>query len=421
MEFLNGKGNRNGKRVVSALLVLSFLVAVPALQGGSGDPLGGSYVLATTAKDKKNEAEQGLSDVEDDIRDIEGQQSQINNQISSQEQKLDALLKQQDALNVQIGETQARADQANLDLAAAEEKRDEEYESMKLRIQFMYENNTDDSIWSAIFNSNGFSDMLNRIEYIADVYQSDRELMDAYEQSVKEVEDLTIQLAAEMDELYGLQESYLGQQAQIEELLSSLAAQSQKYAEQLAEAQQRAESYRKTIAEQEEIIRQQQIAEAEARRRQQEEAARAQAQANANANNNTNTNTGTSSDPAFTSSVSGQELVSYALQFVGNPYVWGGNSLTKGCDCSGFVHLVYEHFGFSTPRYSLSFASVGQPVSRENIKAGDIVVYSPKNGVGHVAIYIGNGCIVEAQDVGVGITSNRSVDCRSIMAIRRLL
>ena len=114
--------------------------------------------------------------------------------------------------------------------------------------------------------------------------------------------------------------------------------------------------------------------------------------------------------------MTGEELVAYALQFVGGPYKWGGNSLTNGCDCSGFVHLIYAHFGFSTPRYSQSFKTVGQPVAFENIKAGDIVVYP-----GHVAIYIGNGCIVEAQSTRAGITSYRSVNCHTITAIRRLL
>ena len=121
-------------------------------------------------------------------------------------------------------------------------------------------------------------------------------------------------------------------------------------------------------------------------------------------------------DPAFKTEVTGTELVNYALKFVGNPYKWGGNSLTNGCDCSGFVHLVYKHFGISVPRYSQSFKTVGQAVAYENLKAGDIVVYP-----GHVAIYIGNGKIVEAQSTKAGITSNRKVNCSTITAIRRVL
>ena len=109
-------------------------------------------------------------------------------------------------------------------------------------------------------------------------------------------------------------------------------------------------------------------------------------------------------------------IVEFASQFIGNPYVWGGNSLTNGVDCSGFVHLVYAHFGISTPRYSQAFKSVGQPVSYQNIQAGDVVVYP-----GHVAIYIGNGNIVEAQSTRAGITNSRPVNCHTITAIRRLV
>ena len=90
--------------------------------------------------------------------------------------------------------------------------------------------------------------------------------------------------------------------------------------------------------------------------------------------------------------------------------------MTNGCDCSGFVHLVYKHFGFSLPRYSQAFKTVGKAVSYQNLKAGDIVVYP-----GHVAIYIGNGKIVEAQSTKAGITSSRKVNCSTITAIRRVL
>ena len=121
-------------------------------------------------------------------------------------------------------------------------------------------------------------------------------------------------------------------------------------------------------------------------------------------------------NPSNVTNVSGEAVVAYALQFVGNPYVWGGNSLTHGCDCSGFVHLVYQHFGISTPRYSQSFKTVGQPVAYNNMQAGDVVVYP-----GQVAIYIGNGCIVEAQSTRAGITSYRQVNCHTITAIRRLV
>jgi len=95
----------------------------------------------------------------------------------------------------------------------------------------------------------------------------------------------------------------------------------------------------------------------------------------------------------------------------------GWNSLTNGCDCSGFVNLIYRHFGFkNVPRQSQAFKSYGKPVAFANLKAGDIVIYP-----GHVAIYIGNGKIVEAQSTKAGITCTRPVTCNTITGIRRAL
>ena len=131
-----------------------------------------------------------------------------------------------------------------------------------------------------------------------------------------------------------------------------------------------------------------------------------------------------SSKPSYDGkNVTGEELVSYARQFVGNPYVWGGNSLTNGCDCSGFVHLIYKHFGYNLVRYSLSFLQEGVPVDIEDIQPGDIVVYARnKEGVAHVAIYAGNGKIIEAQSTKAGITDNRSLQTnRKILGVRRVL
>lgn len=254
--------------------------------------------------------------------------------------------------------------------------------------------------------------MLNRIEYATDLYKSDRELMTSYQNAVKKVEDWTMQLADEMDSLLALQDKYQTQQGELKTLMAKLEKQKDAYAQQLAEAQKQAQDYKKTISKQEAIIRAQ-------------EAAAARANANTYDGGGTGASGGIASDsylkdpdcnPSQTTDVSGADIVAFAQQFVGNPYVWGGNSLTNGVDCSGFVHQVYAHFGISTPRYSQAFKSVGQPVSYQNIQAGDVVVYP-----GHVAIYIGNGNIVEAQSTRAGITNSRPVNCHTITAIRRLV
>ena len=109
-----------------------------------------------------------------------------------------------------------------------------------------------------------------------------------------------------------------------------------------------------------------------------------------------------------------QALVDFAKQFIGNPYVWGGTSLTRGTDCSGFVKSVYAHFGVSLPRTSYSMRSVGHAVSFDDIQPGDIVCYS-----GHVGIYAGNGQIVNAIDESHGIGMS-SVKYTKIITIRRI-
>ena len=111
---------------------------------------------------------------------------------------------------------------------------------------------------------------------------------------------------------------------------------------------------------------------------------------------------------------SGQAVVDFAKQFIGNPYVWGGTSLTNGADCSGFVQSVYAHFGFSLPRTSTAQRGVGRAVSYAEAQPGDIICYN-----GHVGIYAGNGQIVNAQDPAHGIGLSPAT-YTSIVTVRRM-
>lgn len=370
-------------------------------------------VYAKTEAEKKRDAyKKKLKAKNSDIANIKDSQSDVKDSITAAAARMKTLLSKQEQLKSDIKDKQNEVEQANKKLEEAKEEEQNQYDAMKLRIQYLYENSTDNSIWSAILESNGLSDMLNRIEYATDLYKSDRELMTSYQNAVKKVEDWTMQLADEMDSLLALQDKYQTQQGELKTLMAKLEQQKDAYAQQLAEAQKQAQDYKKTISKQEAIIRAQ-------------EAAAARANANTYDGGGTGASGGIASDsylkdpdcnPSQTTDVSGADIVAFAQQFVGNPYVWGGNSLTNGVDCSGFVHQVYAHFGISTPRYSQAFKSVGQPVSYQNIQAGDVVVYP-----GHVAIYIGNGNIVEAQSTRAGITNSRPVNCHTITAIRRLV
>lgn len=374
------------------------------------------------AEKKKSQAEKDLKDKKNEINGLKDQQQTTADDIKNKSAKLDEILAAQKKLQTDITNKQAEIEQNQKDLAAAQEKQQEQYDAMKKRIQFMYENSAEDNIWTAIIESNGITDMLNRIEYVSDVYDSDRALMDSYQAAVEQVKEIGTKLDNDMNELTAMQDDYEKQQADVEAAIVALENQKEQYASQIAQAQQQADNYQNIITAQGKIIQEQEAAAAAA--------AAAAARANSSSISPSYDGGGAGKggsiasdyaagggkNPGASTGVSGSSVVSYAMQFVGNPYVWGGNSLTNGVDCSGFVHEVYAHFGISTPRYSQAFKSVGQAVSFDNIQPGDVVVYP-----GHVAIYAGGGVIVEAQSTKAGITANRSVQCHTILAIRRLV
>ena len=111
----------------------------------------------------------------------------------------------------------------------------------------------------------------------------------------------------------------------------------------------------------------------------------------------------------------GQAIVEYACQFIGNPYVWGGTSLTDGADCSGFVQSVFAHFGISLPRTTYDQIYAGVEVSYDQAMPGDLICYD-----GHIGIYIGNGQIVNAQnpEQGIGISP---ATYTTILSVRRIV
>ena len=114
------------------------------------------------------------------------------------------------------------------------------------------------------------------------------------------------------------------------------------------------------------------------------------------------------------------DLVNFALQFVGNRYVWGGTSLTKGVDCSGFTLKVYERYGIYLPHYSGSQPSYGKKITRAELQPGDLIFYASSGKIDHVAIYIGNGQIVHAANSQDGIKISPNFQYTRIITIRRI-
>lgn len=376
------------KRIVSALLVAVMLTA------------GATTAYADKiedAKEARDEAQKKLDKVNKEINEINAAQEELQAEMDAYDEALMALLTDLTLLEEDIIYKQLEIEQAESDLAAAEEQEVQQYEAMKLRIQYMYEN-SDSSMWTTLVSSSGITDALNRAEYISNVYEYDREQLTEYQETVQQVVDLKAKLDGEMNEMEELQTNLAEQQGELETLIAESNERMDDIKSQLKNASALAKKYAKTIKQQNKIIA--------------DEQARIAAEKAAAANKGGLTG---NLNPSYKTNVSGQDVVNYACQFVGNPYVYGGTSLTNGCDCSYFVKACFGHYGISLPRTSYLQRSSGQAVSYNNAKPGDIICYA-----GHVAIYMGNGKIVHAASKSQGICYGTAT-YRTIVAVRRVL
>lgn len=335
------------------------------------------------------------------VSEIEAEQAALQDEIDAIDSDIYAVVSQIAEIQAEIDDTEAEIAETEEALQSAEAARDEQYEAMKLRIKYMYET-PDPSVFEMLMESGSISQFLNRLDYANSVHEYDDEKLNQFIATIAEIEELAAALDIQKQELESAKSELAAQEVELEAVADAKRGHMDDLDAELKEA--------KEIAAREAALR--------AAR---EAAARAQNQGNATASVSagySGYNVNGDLNPGYRTGVSGGSVVSFANQYVGCPYVWGGNSLSNGCDCSGFVQGVLANFGitYGGRMTSGTFRNVGQEVSYNYMQPGDIVCYP-----GHVAIYQGGGTIVEAQSTATGITNYRSVNCHSIITIRRVL
>lgn len=360
-------------------------------------------VYATPSEDKQKALEEQA--------ELESKKEATSAEVSALQQQLGTLMTKISELQLQLMEKGQEIVQAEADLAEAEEKRQQQYEDMKLRIKYMYESG-DASAMERIFSSGSISEMLAQAEYVQKVHEYDRNQLQEYVNTVEEVKEMKESLEIEMQNMENLETEYQNQSDSLNSVIQTKSAEIdnmdvliQQAAQKVAEATQKEEAERLAAIEA--------AAREEAKKQQQNNAANNASNntpSNSTPSNNTpsndtpstNTpsstpsndtqNSNTSSSPSYNQST-GNAVVDRAYSCLGAEYVWGGCS-PGAFDCSGLVSYCltgsYTRLGTTVTFYSWPRVSDPQP--------GDVCVSWE-----HTGIYIGGGQMIHAATFGVGV------------------
>ena len=255
-----------------------------------------------------------------------------------------------------------------------------------------------------------FGWVLKLPDYIEKIYEYNKKMLNDFIETKELVKELWDRLEAEKaaleqdtQNLEADEAALREQKASLDVLLAQKKKESENAAAEISRLQQEAAVSKKQLQQEQKKLKELQAALA------------AQNRKPTTSNPTSSTTNYTAVINSTSGSDQGKQIANYACQFVGNPYVAGGTSLTQGADCSGFTYRVYADFGYSLPRTSSQQRGAGTGVSYEEAQPGDLICYD-----GHVAIYIGNNLIVHASSSRTGIKISNA-QYKTILAVRRII
>lgn len=367
------------------------------------------------------------------INDLKEDKAEKQSEVNSLQKELTDIMTKLGDLEEDLIKKGEEITQAEADLTVAEEKEKEQYEAMKLRIKYMYEEGSSMAIESLV-SAEDFTDLVNKAEYVQNVHKYDRQQLQEYAETKQEIADLKTTLEEDQKTMEGLQDEYEAKETQ---LSSTIESKREEVADLDAQIQAAAEAAARAAAEE-------QRRREEEERRRQEEAAQSNNNTSGNQNQNnednnggnasndsasvgsigstggsstagntgstgnsgstgntagsTGTSTGSSSGSSLDYAGAGdssvaQTIVNAAYGQLGVPYVWGGTTPGSGLDCSGLTQYCHRVAGISIGRTSQVQGGGGKAVS--NPQPGDLVCYGS-----HIGIYIGGGQMIHAPHTG---------------------
>lgn len=402
---------KRGAGIVNFILIVSLLAA--AVHTGASHVLTVQATTANELQEEINRRQEALNELYGQISDWEAQQDMILEKIEDLNSEIINTMAsiglKEEEIAAKETEIQKKQEQITLTAAEYEEAKQQEEDqrlNMAARTRILYEQGND-SYLTAIFGGTDFTDMLNRMDYIEKVYAYSKMQLDQYIESKDQIQDLWALLEQEEAELESDKQQLESDRAALQDQKVSLDAmlaekkkESDNYEAELDKARQQAAVAQKLLQQDKEKLQQMQAAQ--------------------NAANATYATTDyTKIIDGSSGSDLGKKVAKFACQYIGNPYVSGGTSLTNGADCSGFTYRVYSNFGYNLPRTSTEQRNAGTSVNYSDAQPGDLICYE-----GHVAIYIGGGMVVHASNSNPyprgGIKVNGAT-YRTIIAVRRII